>query len=290
MSSSSVLPVGEALPVAAFDHVVVSARDRLAAAAEVYRRLGFHLTPIGRHTLGSINHLAVFATDYLELVGTDPEAATVRGELLRFPAGLNGVVFATEDATAAHRALAAAGLRLEPPLDFARPVTLPEGAAEARFRVLRLKPEEVDYGRVYFCQHRTRDLVWRDEWRRHPNGVVALARVLLCADAPEAAAALYRRLFGAEALRAVPGGFSLAVGLARLDILSPAAAAAEWGAALPAAAGRTSFLAGMSFRTTSLATAGRALEAGGVGVVGASAERLLAAAASGFDTAVEFTL
>ena len=37
-------------------------------ALETYRRLGFTLTPRGYHTLGSMNHLAIFGTEYLELI------------------------------------------------------------------------------------------------------------------------------------------------------------------------------------------------------------------------------
>src|ERR1700693_946839 len=90
----------EPMIAAVLDHVVVNARDRFDAAALCYRRLGFALTPHGRHTLGSVNRLAVFARDYLELVGVDPAAAAPRAELLRTPVGLNGLVFATEDADA----------------------------------------------------------------------------------------------------------------------------------------------------------------------------------------------
>ncbi len=56
------------LPVATLDHVVISARDDLDRAAEVYRALGFTLTERGYHSLGSMNHLAIFGTDYLELI------------------------------------------------------------------------------------------------------------------------------------------------------------------------------------------------------------------------------
>src|ERR1700733_13753258 len=91
------------------DHVVVNARDRVDAAPDCYRRLGFALTPQGRHTLGSLNHLAVFGGDYLELVGIDPAAASPRGDLLRFESGLNGLVFACADADALYRRLAATG-------------------------------------------------------------------------------------------------------------------------------------------------------------------------------------
>ena len=34
-----------------------------------------------------------------------------------------------------------------------------------RFRTVRMKNGVVPYGRVYYCHHFTRELVWRDEWR-----------------------------------------------------------------------------------------------------------------------------
>ena len=48
------------------------------------------------------------------------------------------------------------------------------------FRTVRMQPGVVPAGRVYFCHHFTRHLVWRDEWRRHPNGVVG-EHIALCA-------------------------------------------------------------------------------------------------------------
>ena len=59
-------------PVPTLDHVVVNVRDRIDDAADTYRRLGFTLTPRGYHTLGSMNHLAMFGTDYLELIAAKP--------------------------------------------------------------------------------------------------------------------------------------------------------------------------------------------------------------------------
>lgn len=237
------------LPAPVLDHVVVNARDRLADAAACYRRLGFALTPLGRHTLGSMNHLAVLGHDYLELVGTDPTAASVRRELLDHPAGLNGLVFATEDAEALYRALAAEGAPVEPPAEFSRPVTLSGGSADARFRVVRIAASAAPYGRVYFCQHLTRELVWRDEWRHHPNGAAAIARVVIAATEPKATGALFRRLFGDDCLRPIEGGLSLPMGLSRLDIITPAALSKSFGPAAPQAQGRDVFLAALGIRT-----------------------------------------
>ena len=69
------------LPVPTLDHVVINARDQLDDVAAVYRRLGFHLTPRGHHTLGSMNNLAIFGTDYLELIAVPPDS-TRRSSIL----------------------------------------------------------------------------------------------------------------------------------------------------------------------------------------------------------------
>jgi hypothetical protein len=85
------------LPVATLDHVVINARDDMDRAADIYRRLGFTLTERGYHSLGSMNHLAMFGTDYLELIAVPKGATSGRLDLLDFPFGLNGLVFGSED-------------------------------------------------------------------------------------------------------------------------------------------------------------------------------------------------
>ena len=70
------------LPAATLDHVVINARDDMDRAADIYRRLGFTLTERGYHSLGSMNHLAMFGTDYLELIAVPKGATTGRMDLL----------------------------------------------------------------------------------------------------------------------------------------------------------------------------------------------------------------
>src|SRR5271156_1851003 len=146
------------LPMTTLDHVVVNVRDRLDEAAETFRRLGFTMTPRGTHTLGSINNLAIFGTEYLELLGARA-GDTRRPEVLGSPVGLNGLVFATADSAAVFSELDGAGVPVEPPLEFSRPVELPGGARDATFRVVRLKPGVTDVGRLFFCHHFNPELV-----------------------------------------------------------------------------------------------------------------------------------
>src|SRR5690348_13771355 len=151
------------LPVPTLDHVVVNVRDRIDDGLDTYRRLGFTMTPRGYHTLGSMNHLAILGTEYLELIAAPPGESR-RAEILAAPFGLNGLVFGTEDSAAVYAALRAAGVAVEPPLEFSRPVDLGDGSRDATFRTVRLTPGTVPAGRIYFCHHFNRDLVWRDAW------------------------------------------------------------------------------------------------------------------------------
>ena len=73
------------LPVATLDHVVINARDDMDRAADIYRRLGFTLTERGYHSLGSMNHLAMFGTDYLELIAVPKAQRPVGSTCWTFP-------------------------------------------------------------------------------------------------------------------------------------------------------------------------------------------------------------
>jgi hypothetical protein len=275
------------LPVPTLDHVVVNVRDRLDDALETYQRLGFTMTPRGYHTLGSMNHLAIFGTDYLELIAAQP-GETRRPEILASPFGLNGLVFGTEDSASVYAALRDAGVPVHPPLQFSRPVELTGGSRDATFRTIHLSPGTVPSGRVYFCHHFTRDLVWRDEWRHHPNGAVAVARAVIVARDPSSLGALFARMFGDGAVRRTGDGYSLAIGLSRFDVITPGDVARGFGDAAPAADGRDEYMAALTIRTRSLDGAAAALQTGNIGGVRRTAERIIVPAAETFGVTLEF--
>ena len=273
------------LPVPTIDHVVVNVRDRIEDGAETYRRLGFTLTPRGYHSLGSMNHLAMFGTDYLELIAA-PAGDTGRPEIMAAPEGLNGLVFASEDAAATQAALVSAGVAVQPPMQFTRPVALPDGPRDATFRTVHLAARPTGLGRLYFCQHLTRDLVWRDEWRHHANGALGVVRAVIAADDPQALGGLFATMFGAAAVRETAGGCTLAAGLARFDVLTPDAVHAQLGAAAPDGGGRTEYMAALTLRTLSLDLAAAAVA--GIAGITHEAGRMLVPAAATFGTALEF--
>ena len=268
------------------DHVVIDVRDRIDEAMRCFRSLGFQLTPRGRHTLGSVNHLATFATDYLELLGFAGDGA-IRPEIIRFPVGLNGLVFKTADADSAHDRAAAAGLPILPVQSFSRPVVLDRGTQDARFRTTRLDPAQVAMGRVYFCEHRTPDLVWRPEWQTHPNGACAIARVVVVTADPQRTARLFRGLFGDEALADRNGGQIIAAGAGQVELSTPDMVAAEFGETAAEAAGRTEYMAALGIRVRSLPAAGECLRS--VPALRVEPRRLVVPAGTAFNTAIAFS-
>jgi Glyoxalase-like domain len=268
-------------PTPILDHIVIDARDRLDEAAERFAGLGFRLTPRGHHTLGSSNHLAMFATDYLELLGFGSGS---RVEIEPFPIGLNGLVFKAENADLVYRHARACGLPIREVQCFSRPVALAGETRDARFRTTRLDPAKVPMGRVYFCEHLTPELVWRAEWQAHPNGARAIARVVVASSEPPATAGLFATLFGPEAVRAAADGhIVLAAGAARVELSRPEAVAAEFGNAAADPAGRTEYLAAAEFRVRALAETAEVLR------LAVDGSRVVVPAAAAFNTTLVFS-
>jgi len=151
-----------------------------------------------------------------------------------------------------------------------------------------LREGTVTAGRIYFCHHLTRDLVWRDEWRHHANGVIGVSRAVIAAQDPASVGAVFARMFGSDAVRSGADGCSLAVGLSQFDVITPDALKREFGEAAPDGAGRPQFMASLRLRTRSLRDAAAALAAGNVSGVKQSAGRIVVPASSAFGATLEF--
>jgi hypothetical protein len=233
-----------------------------------------------------VNHLAMFTTDYLELLGFDGGGAT-RLEIARFPAGLNGLVFKTTDAEAVHRDAERAGLPVLPVQAFSRPVALDGATRDARFRTTRLDPAKVAIGRVYFCEHLTPELVWRPEWRAHPNGACAITRMVVATADPPRTALLFRDLFGGDSVSERDGRQVVAAGTAEVELTQPNTVAAEFGEAAAKPAGRAEYMAALGIRVRSLRDAAQRLSS--VPGVRVEPRRVLVPASAAFNTAIVFS-
>jgi hypothetical protein len=197
--------------VVGIDHAVVVVRD-LDNAAENWRRLGFTVSPRGTHSarMGSGNATIMLDPDYIELLGVLVETehnAPTRAFLAKRGEGIERIAFTAVDSAAGAEEIRARGYEPVGPVDFERPVTMPDGSlSAARFRIFQWPIAEAPGGlRIFACQHKTRETVWIPQLMKHANGAKRLKQVLVVS--PEAAkdAAHLARMIDSD-VKAEPDG------------------------------------------------------------------------------------
>jgi hypothetical protein len=211
--------------IAGIDHIIIAVRD-LEAARLGWQRLGFTLTPRGRHIgQGTANYCIMFGRDYLELLGfveRDEHAHRLENFLAQRE-GPMSVAFAPEyDAEATAAALTVRGLHPSAPRALGRALELPEGAVTPRFSLLNLPPAETPALDCFICGHLTPELVRRPPWLDHPNGVTGIKAVHLVADDPAALVPAYRQLFGDDRVAMTLRGVEIDTGRNTLVFTRPA--------------------------------------------------------------------
>jgi len=226
--------------IAGIDHIIVGVRD-LEAARQNWQRLGFTVTPRGRHIgQGTANYCIMFARDYLELLGfvERDEHAHRLETFLAEREGPMSVAFSPErDAEATRAALAANGLHPSEPRALGRALELPEGNVTPRFSLMNLPPEETPGLDCFICGHLTPELVRRPEWLTHPNGVTGIKAVHLLVEESLPLGSAYRRLFELDAITMIDGGIAVDTGRNILSFTTPNA----FHAAFPGVAIRANF-------------------------------------------------
>ncbi|NIA88550.1 VOC family protein [Rahnella aceris] len=270
------------------DHVVINVAEQLDQAGQQFRRLGFHLTPRGHHSLGSSNHLAIFGENYLELLGYEPGNAHTRKDLWQAPLGLTGLVWKTQNSSAVYEHLQQQDIAGSAPAEFFRPVGLNDGTSpNARFRTVPLAASRVPNGRSFFCHHLTPELVWRNEWQHHPNGVADITGFVISAANPQEAAKVYGELFGVSALEFKPQEVVLRAGRATVRFITPEQAAAEFGI-VPEGENGSARMVGLEFATRSLEAVRNSLRVGEI-LFRDDVNRVSVRAADGLGVALGFS-
>lgn len=228
---------------AELDHIVINVRTEMDQAEPLFSEVGFTQTPRGYHTLGSINHLMMFGTDYLELIGVPAESQSERPDVANSDYGLNGLVFKSNNVDETFEHLKAVGMAGDPPKAFSRPVTLDGKTQDAKFRTVTVRADVFPGRRVYFCEHGTPELVWRPEWQTHANGVTSMREMVVVSAAPAEEAERFARLTKSTTAGDDVNGYAVPLtGKARLSVLSPQAYAQRFGElALPFSGGDAIF-------------------------------------------------
>ncbi|WP_051328997.1 VOC family protein [Geminicoccus roseus] len=181
------------------DHLIVGARD-LEAARAAYARLGFNLTPRGRHVgWGTANYCIMFENDYLELLGIVDPAAFTNGldRMLEEREGLLGIVFRSTDPAGTARAWKDAGLRPEGPKELGRLLEHGgPGGQMLRFSNVYPARDEAAGLSFFACHHLTPELLRKEAWLAHPNGARAIRSVTFLVPEAGSVVQVLAKLFG----------------------------------------------------------------------------------------------
>ncbi len=224
------------------DHLVIVALD-LDALADFYRRLGFQVGARNRHDWGTLNNIVQFDGCFLELLTTEagfqrpasdsPLAsfANVIDDYLSEREGLAMMVLEGFDAAADHAAFQAAGIGVDAPFGFARQGKTPDGTpVEVAFSLAFARSAEIRDAGFFVCQQHAPDLFWNPAFQVHENGVTGVKRVVFVAGEPAAHRTFFERYTGVAGEALGDGGVGFGLARSRVEVLTPAAAGAAFGA------------------------------------------------------------
>lgn len=185
------------------DHVTLAVGD-LSEAVDTFVRMGFALTPYGRHEdHGTANHCIMMPRDYLEVAGLargraaeDDYRRRIEGALSARGSGIMALTLGTEDGALARESLSRIGVEAGMPRTLHRVLKVGDETIRPAVSAMILPPETLPGVSVFVAQHLTPALIRRSSWMEHPNGAVGLASLTLVVEDPAAARIAFERLFG----------------------------------------------------------------------------------------------
>ncbi len=210
--------------IAGIDHVIVAVHE-LENARTAWSRLGFTLSPRGRHIgQGTANYCVMFPSDYLELLGIVDAADSVErlDAFLARREGPMAVAFAPAGtAEDARSALLRRQLHPSEPRPLARQIELPRGTVLPRFSLISLPPDETPGLDSFLCSHLMPALMRRPEWLAHPNGAIGLRAVHVLVESTAPLLPAYDRLFGIVQVTTTDAVAVVHIGRQRLVFSTP---------------------------------------------------------------------
>lgn len=222
------------------DHLVLAVPD-LAAAMELYRRLGFTVGSRNLHPWGTENAVVLLDGSFLELIGLGPGftmppradpawpfAHRVADAVAR-GGGLALVALGSSDADSDALVFSAADLGTGRRLDFGRTAEAPDGRRIAlRFSLAFAEDPAMPEAGFFTCQHHHGlGAFWAPAGREHANGAFRIDEVALAAEAPARHAGALAAVSGPPA----GGGGRLTVDTptGRIAVLAPSDVEARYG-------------------------------------------------------------
>ncbi len=270
------------------DHTVINVLHDMDAAEPLFRSLGFTTTPRGFHSHGSMNHLMMFQSDYLELLGVPKGENVRRADLRDAPIGLNGLVFKTEDVDDVYAHMQSIGFAGKPPAVFHRPVGIDGEQRDAHFQTVTARPDIFPAGRVYFCEHGNPELVWQPQWLNHANGVVAIPEFVSVAEDAASEAANFAKLLRSDVKTDPDGSRFVGIDGSRITVLAPDQYTARYGALACGMNGRSAIFGALVFATGTISALDALLSRIPEGVAVERAEQRILVRVDAFDVLLEF--
>ncbi len=214
------------------DHMLIGVRD-LSQTARDYNKLGFKVTPEGRHPgRGTHNRLVVFGPEYLELISIhDASQGLFRPNLAPFLESREGLfIFAmgTFDIDTIFAEMQTRGVAAKTPVAGSRHAE--DGSTAYSWTQMEISEDAVPGSQTFAIQHNDFfDGRYPEppNAAEHPNGVTSIHHLALAVNDADAAADAWTRAFGLASISQVPDTpatrrLRLDFGNCALDMMSPA--------------------------------------------------------------------
>jgi Glyoxalase-like domain len=190
------------------NHVGMAVRS-LAATAARFEAMGFQLTPFSPHSgawkpgepvrnLGSGNRCVMFATNYLEILGTENDEKPpprIAGFLERHQ-GAHIICFNSEAPSTLDEQLRSHGIETSGVIPLQRDIDTPEGVRTARFERVQFAPDDSPEGYIQAARHLTPEFIYQPRHIAHENGCTFLSEAFVAADDAAGFARKYGRYLG----------------------------------------------------------------------------------------------
>ncbi|WP_421782755.1 VOC family protein [Kiloniella litopenaei] len=189
------------------DHLLIGVQQ-LEEARHHYLRLGFRLTPRGRHIgWGTANYCIMFPDDYLELIGIVDKSQDTNGldVFLESGQGGLGLAFRSENISQTAACLQEMNVPIDGPKDLKRILELEHGDVMPAFELLRYDNQVSPQVSSFVCDHKTPDVVWQSQWLEHANSACGIKRVVYVTPSPSDVITKYSDFFGADAVVVTDG-------------------------------------------------------------------------------------
>lgn len=223
------------------DHPLIAVNN-IEEVRSHFEKMGFLMTPIGKHPWGTSTSLAMFEGCLVEIMGIYDDTLLDVNSAGDFHFGRHvhkhliqseGVALSALHSTDIINDIEHAkktGLHVSGTLEFGRDVNLPNGDQDRTKTTLALLPDN-EYSRLSFflCQQHRPELIYVPEWMKHPNTVYGYAGISIVAEESEHQN-LYKqfnRLYGE--VKSKESGFSVETANGRIRIQTTKAIQSEFG-------------------------------------------------------------